>query len=173
MGFTKRLGSGWGVLSQSAAQPVPVRSPWQPAHPGPRGLLRAQELAGRFLFDRGIGEITTEVISAVAVGYAAFFPGVRFLRDDDLVIASRLPGWAYPRGGICLGRVFLTGTSFSRSVLVHEKRHVAQWRRYGPWFPLLYAISGRSAHRNWFEVEAGLEDGGYLRSGRAQGVASL
>ncbi len=164
MGFIERLTVGWEVLSQTAAQPSRPRARWHPVHAAPPGLLRAQKLAGRLLFDRPVGEVATEFVSALAVGYAAFFPKVRFLRDDDLIIASRLPNRAYPRGGICLGRVFLTGGNLSRSVLDHEKRHVEQWRRYGLWFPLLYASSGRSAHRNWFEIEAGLEDGGYIRS---------
>ena len=40
--------------------------------------------------------------------------------------------------------------------------HKAQWRTYGMLFPLLYLIAGRDPLRNRFEIEAGLEAGGYL-----------
>jgi hypothetical protein len=31
--------------------------------------------------------------------------------------------------------------------------------------PILYALAGSDPQRNRFEIEAGLEDGGYVRSG--------
>ena len=43
-----------------------------------------------------------------------------------------------------------------------------QWYRYGALFPLLYAVAGRDALSNRFEIEAGLEDGGYLPAQRAR-----
>ncbi|MEG8036152.1 hypothetical protein QP157_12770 [Sphingomonas sp. LR61] len=46
-------------------------------------------------------------------------------------------------------------------MLRHERVHVEQWRRYGMLMPVLYAVAGRDPLRNRFEVEAGLEDGGY------------
>ncbi len=72
-----------------------------------------------------------------------------------------LPTWAYPRGGVCVGDVFLTGPKPSANVVRHEARHVLQWRRHGFTFPLRYFLAGRDAHSNRFEVEAGLNDGGY------------
>ena len=47
-------------------------------------------------------------------------------------------------------------------MLGHEVVHKAQWRTYGMLFPLLYLIAGRDPLRNRFEIEAGLEAGGYL-----------
>ena len=46
-------------------------------------------------------------------------------------------------------------------VLEHEAVHKRQWQRYGMLFPLLYLVAGRDPLRNRFEVEAGLEKGGY------------
>jgi hypothetical protein len=48
-------------------------------------------------------------------------------------------------------------------VLEHEAVHREQWRRYGLAMPLLYLAAGSEARTNRFEVEAGLEKGGYLR----------
>ena len=122
---------------------------------------------GRMLFCNGLTKLATEVVSAVAVGYAAVFRDSSFRRDGDIVIASGLPQCAYPRGGVCVGRVFLTGPLPSRAVIAHEKRHVTQWYRYGALFPLLYAAAGKNPLTNRFEVEAGLEEGGYLPAQRA------
>jgi hypothetical protein len=41
---------------------------------------------------------------------------------------------------------------------------VQQWKHYGMLFPLLYALAGRDPLQNRFEIEAGLEKGGYVRS---------
>ena len=122
---------------------------------------------GRTLFCNGLTKLTTEVVSAFAVGYAAVSRDSSFRCDGDLVIASGLPQRAYPRGGVCVGRVFLTGPPPSRAVIAHEKRHVKQWYRYGALFPLLYAAAGKNPLTNRFEVEAGLEEGGYLPAQRA------
>lgn len=122
---------------------------------------------GRMLFCNGLTKLTTEVVSAFAVGYAAVSRDSSFRCDGDLVIASGLPQRAYPRGGVCVGRVFLTGPPPSRAVIAHEKRHVKQWYRYGALFPLLYAAAGKNPLTNRFEVEAGLEEGGYLPAQRA------
>ena len=132
------------------------------------GASISQLVLGRMLFCNGLTKLATEVVSAVAVGYAAVFRDSSFRRDGDIVIASGLPQCAYPRGGVCVGRVFLTGPLPSRAVIAHEKRRVTQWYRYGALFPLLYAVAGRDALSNRFEIEAGLEDGGYLPAQRAR-----
>ena len=119
------------------------------------------------LFCNGLTKLTTEVVSAFAVGYAAVSRDSSFRCDGDMVIASGLPQRAYPRGGVCVGRVFLTGPPPSRAVIAHEKRHVKQWYRYGALFPLLYAAAGKNPLTNRFEVEAGLEEGGYHPAQRA------
>jgi hypothetical protein len=81
---------------------------------------------------------------------------------DGLVVCSGLPRWAFGRGGTCVGSVYLTRDNDGDRVLRHERRHIAQWKRYGMLMPLLYALEGRDATRNRFEIEAGLEDGGYV-----------
>jgi hypothetical protein len=51
-------------------------------------------------------------------------------------------------------------------VLEHEAIHKAQWKRYGLAFIPLYIAAGSPALTNRFEVEAGLEKGGYVRPRR-------
>ena len=67
------------------------------------------------------------------------------------------------RGGSCVGGCYLTGSNTRERVLEHEAVHKAQWQKYGMLFPLLYFIAGRNPLKNRFEIEAGLEAGGYLR----------
>ena len=74
----------------------------------------------------------------------------------------RLPSWAYGRGGTTIGAIYLTGDNDADAVLAHEDVHVGQWRRYGLAFIPLYVAAGGLARTNRFEVEAGLEGGGYL-----------
>lgn len=83
-------------------------------------------------------------------------PGAR-----RLLVASRLPSWAFGRGGTQLGAVYLTSHNISESILQHEAVHRAQWRRYGLAFIPLYVAAGREGVRNRFEIEAGLKLGGY------------
>jgi len=52
----------------------------------------------------------------------------------------------------------------SAPVLAHEAVHARQWRRYGFLMPVLYALAGRNALRNRFEIEAGLVQGGYVHA---------
>lgn len=82
----------------------------------------------------------------------------------DLIVLRGLPRWAFWRGGTTVGRVYLTRDNDGDDVLEHEAVHVEQWRRYGLLFPLLYWWAGDDPHRNRFEIEAGLEKGGYGKS---------
>lgn len=89
-------------------------------------------------------------------------------RREGLWIFRGMPAWTYARGGVCVGGCYLTGdTRPSRAVLRHEAVHRRQWLRYGFLMPVLYLLAGRDPMRNRFEVEAGLEDGGYVRRQRA------
>lgn len=84
-------------------------------------------------------------------------------RRQGLWVFRGLPNWSYARGGVCVGACFLTGDREpSDAVLRHEAVHRRQWQRYGFLMPLLYLFAGRDPLRNRFEVEAGLEDGGYV-----------
>lgn len=88
-------------------------------------------------------------------------------RRSGLWVFRGLPNWAFARGGVCVGGCYLTGDlPPSEAVLKHEAVHKAQWLRYGFLMPVLYLFAGRDALRNRFEIEAGLEDGGYVRRQR-------
>jgi hypothetical protein len=72
-----------------------------------------------------------------------------------------LPAWAFGRGGTTVGAIYLTRDNDDPAVLAHERVHSTQWKRYGLAFVPLYIAAGRLASTNRFEVEAGLERGGY------------
>lgn len=81
---------------------------------------------------------------------------------DGLIVCRGLPTWAFRRGGTCVGRVYLTRDVLSERTFRHERVHVRQWERYGFLFPPLYWAAGIDPLKNRFEIEAGLEDGGYV-----------
>lgn len=85
----------------------------------------------------------------------------RVRRRGGVIVASRCPRWAFGRGGTTVGAVYLTHDHDSPGVLAHEAVHRRQWRRYGLAFIPLYFAAGVDASRNRFEIEAGLEAGGY------------
>lgn len=85
----------------------------------------------------------------------------RMSRQGGVWVAQGLPSWAFGRGGTTIGAVYLTSTNVTPSILEHEAVHRAQWKRYGLAFIVLYVHAGQDALRNRFEVEAGLEKGGY------------
>jgi hypothetical protein len=90
----------------------------------------------------------------------------RIERHGRLWVFRGLPSWAFPRGGVCVGNCFLTGDGRTDARLIaHESVHERQWRTYGFLMPVLYALAGRNPLRNRFEIEAGLEDGNYVRRG--------
>jgi hypothetical protein len=72
-----------------------------------------------------------------------------------------LPRWAFGRGGTTIGAIYLTNDTTGESVLEHERVHTRQWKKYGLCFVPLYIAAGANARGNRFEVEAGLEKGGY------------
>jgi len=86
----------------------------------------------------------------------------RLRRAHGVVVARRLPRWAFGRGGTTIGSVYLTRDNTSADVLDHEAVHRAQWKRYGLAFIPLYIAAGAPARTNRFEIEAGLEKGGYV-----------
>lgn len=95
----------------------------------------------------------------------------RFRTGCGIRYVEGLPPWAYGRGGTTIGAIYLTTANTQPPVLEHEAVHVAQWRRYGLAFIPLYIAAGSAALTNRFEVEAGLEKGGYVAS-RRRGFAS-
>lgn len=109
-----------------------------------------------------LSQVGAAVASVFALTYASAFPGLETKCVDGLTVCSGLPTLSYPRGGVCIGAVFLTGDFPSDCVIAHEVRHTVQWERYGLLFPFLYWSAGANPLTNRFEVEAGLTDGGYL-----------
>ncbi|GLU90553.1 Fe-S oxidoreductase [Agromyces sp. NBRC 114283] len=101
---------------------------------------------------------------ATAVGFVwgSLWSTGRVERRDGLWIFQGMPKWTFGRGGSCVGGCYLTDRNVGPRVLVHEAVHRQQWRKYGMLFPLLYFLAGRDPLKNRFEIEAGLEDGGYL-----------
>ena len=83
------------------------------------------------------------------------------LERRAVLVASGCPRWAFGRGGTTIGAVYLTRDTASDRVIAHEAVHREQWRRYGLAFIPLYLAAGADATRNRFEIEAGLEAGGY------------
>lgn len=101
---------------------------------------------------------------ATAVGFVwgSIWSTGEVRRIDGLWVFTGMPKWTFGRGGSCVGSCYLTDRNTGEAVLRHERVHREQWRRYGMALPILYLLSGRNPLKNRFEIEAGLEDGGYL-----------
>ncbi len=99
--------------------------------------------------------------TAAGVTWGAILGGFRVSKRGGVIVCAGLPRWAFGRGGTTIGAAYLTRDNTADSVLEHEAVHRAQWKKYGLAFIPLYLAAGRDAHRNRFEVEAGLEKGGY------------
>lgn len=99
--------------------------------------------------------------TACGLVWGAILGRFRVRREGGVWVARGLPSWAFGRGGTTIGAVYLTSTNTGPTVLEHEAVHRAQWRRYGLAFIPLYVLAGQDPRRNRFEVEAGLEKGGY------------
>ncbi|WP_236246931.1 DNRLRE domain-containing protein [Streptomyces sp. CC210A] len=68
----------------------------------------------------------------------------------------------HSRGGTTLGTTFFTSNrNPSPSLMRHERRHKAQWKRYGLRFGYMYLRAGVNPCRNRWERRAGYRDGGY------------
>lgn len=126
-------------------------------------------LTKEILLDSPISRLGAAFATGVALAYGLPLSTGKVERHNSLIVLRGLPNWAFKRGGVCVGRVYLTNQNVSARVLKHEEVHVRQWRRYGMLFPVLYAFAGANPLKNRFEIEAGLEDGGYVRRGRKAG----
>jgi hypothetical protein len=99
--------------------------------------------------------------TAVGLVWGFVWSTGRVERRDGLWVFRGMPRWSFGRGGSCVGGCYLTHDNVGAAVLEHEAVHKRQWQRYGMLFPVLYLIAGRDPLRNRFEIEAGLEKGGY------------
>lgn len=122
------------------------------------------------LLDSPISRIGYAWGTAVGWAWGSLWSTGTVQRREGLWVFRGLPAWSFARGGVCVGGCFLTGDGDpSDAVLRHEAVHRRQWRRYGFLMPLLYLLAGRNPLRNRFEIEAGLEDGGYVRRATDRG----
>lgn len=127
---------------------------------------RLDRLIPGILLDSPISRAGAWYGTAVGVLWGWLWSTGRVDRREGLWVFHGMPGWTYGRGGACVGRCFLTGDApHSDRVLRHEAVHARQWRRYGMLMPLLYLLAGFDPLRNRFEIEAGLQDGGYVPDG--------
>lgn len=99
--------------------------------------------------------------SAAGLAWGDLLSVGRLDEVNGVIVARGCPHWSFGRGGTTIGRVYLTSDNDFPDVLDHEAVHRAQWERYGLAFILLYLAAGPIARENRFEVEAGLEKGGY------------
>ena len=130
---------------------------------------RLDRLIPAVLLDSPVSRIGYAWGTAVGWVWGSLWSTGTVQRRDGLWVFRGMPGWSFARGGVCVGGCFLTGDRDpSDAILRHEAVHRRQWQRYGFLMPVLYLLAGRDPLRNRFEIDAGLEDGGYVRrSGRA------
>ncbi|MGX5696577.1 Fe-S oxidoreductase [Agromyces soli] len=131
--------------------------------PAPAAPERGRERRVRLrLTDSAVSRAGYWYATAVGFVWGSIWSTGRIERRGGLWVFQGMPKWTFGRGGSCVGGCYLTDRNVGPRVLVHEAVHREQWRRYGMLFPLLYFVAGRDPLRNRFEIEAGLEDGGYL-----------
>ena len=121
----------------------------------------------RILFDSPLSRAGYLYATAVGLVWGGLLSTGRVERRGGLIVFRGLPDWAFGRGGSCVGGCYLTRDNVSDVILEHEAVHKRQWQRYGILFPLLYGASGRNPLTNRFEIEAGLDKGGYLTQGKS------
>ena len=105
---------------------------------------------------------------ATVVGFmwGALLSQGQIAKHGRLWVFTGMPSWSFGRGGVCVGACYLTKNNVSPAVLAHEEIHRQQWRTFGLALPFLYFLSGRNPFTNIFEVDAGLEQGGYVKPER-------
>lgn len=119
----------------------------------------------RILFDSPVSRAGYLYATLVGLVWGAIWSTDRVERRGGLVVFRGMPVWSFGRGGYCVGGCYLTDQNVTDRILEHEVVHKRQWQRFGLVFPLLYLVAGRNPLQNRFEIEAGLDNGGYLAQG--------
>lgn len=116
----------------------------------------------------GRGSVTVTAVTVIALLWGRICGGrVSWNPSHRLFVCSGMRA-GYARGGTCIGGAFLTGSADPPDrMLRHEAVHAEQWRTFGVTFPFRYLREEmrNPGKRNRFEIEAGLEDGGYTKRG--------
>jgi hypothetical protein len=152
--------------------PVPPSASGAAPFPAPRNRLErgAQALVRGVLRVPGARRVLLNPVIARPGYWFATLSGLlwggilslgRVRRAHGVIVARKLPRWSFGRGGTTIGAVYLTRDNTPQQVLEHEAVHRAQWKRYGLAFIPLYIAAGAIARTNRFEIEAGLDKGGY------------
>lgn len=127
---------------------------------------------GSLLLDSPVSRAGYHFATVVGLTWGFLCSTGRVERRNGLFVFTGMPKRTFGRGGSCVGACYLTDSNVSDDILEHEAVHKRQWQRYGMLFPFLYLIAGRDPLRNRFEIEAGLEKGGYLRRRRRKRTES-
>lgn len=128
-----------------------------------RGIVRDSTRAlTQLVFDSPFSRAGYLYATLVGLSWGFIWSTGRVERRAGLFVFRGMPPWTFGRGGSCVGGCYLTAQNVSDDVLEHEAVHKRQWQRYGMIFPLLYFVAGRNPLKNRYEIEAGLEKGGYL-----------
>ncbi len=123
------------------------------------GLARIPRL---LLLDSALSHLGYRYATAVGFAWGLLWSVGRVERREGLWVFRGMPRRTFGRGGSCIGGCYLTDRNVTDDVLEHEAVHRRQWQRYGMLFPVLYLAAGRDPLHNRYEIEAGLEKGGYL-----------
>jgi len=115
----------------------------------------------RLLLDSPVSRLGYAYATGVGMVWGFLWSTGRVERRNGLFVFRGMPARTFGRGGSCVGGCYLTAENVTDDVLEHELVHKRQWQRYGMLFPVLYLLAGRDPLRNRFEIEAGLEKGGY------------
>lgn len=116
------------------------------------------------------GSWQVRLVTAVALAWARVCRArIRYDEPTRMFVAVGVRV-GIARRGTTYGAAFLARRETTPRLLRHEAVHAEQWARHGLTFPVRYLLEEvrRPGARNRFEVEAGLEDGGY-RPGRSDG----
>jgi len=127
-----------------------------------RALAGLTGIPRLLLIDSAFSRLGYLYATAIGFVWGYVFSVGRVERRNGLWIFHGMPRRTFGRGGACVGGCYFTDDNVTDDVLEHEAVHRRQWQRYGMLFPALYFAAGRDPLHNRFEIEAGLQKGGYL-----------